>query len=80
MPQLLDTQTPEKIHHEISDKLSKGVSYIDALVEYAKEKNVEIETIAEIVKKSSIIKEKIRTEAIKMKLVKTEQNVNKLCE
>jgi predicted metallo-beta-lactamase superfamily hydrolase len=77
---LLDTQTPEKIHHEISDKLSKGVSYIDALVEYAKEKNVEIETIAEIVKKSSIIKEKIRTEAIKMKLVKTEQNVNKLCE
>ena len=77
---MLDTQTPEKIHHEISDKLSKGVSYIDALVEYAKEKNVEIETIAEIVKKSSIIKEKIRTEAIKMKLVKTEQNVNKLCE
>ena len=77
---MLDTQTPEKIHHEISDKLSKGVSYIDALVEYAKEKNVEIETIAEIVKKSSIIKEKIRTEAIKMKLVKIEQNVNKLCE
>lgn len=77
---MLDTQTPEKIHHEISDKLSKGVSYIDALVEYAKEKNVEIETIAEIVKKSSIIKEKIRTEAIKMKLVKIENNGNKLCE
>lgn len=77
---MIDTQTPEKIHHEISEKLSKGVSYIDALVDYAKEKNVEIETIAEIVKKSSIIKEKIRTEAIKMKLVKIEQNVNKLCE
>lgn len=77
---MIETQTPEKIHHEISDKLSKGVSYIEALVEYAKEKNVEIETIAEIVKKSSIIKEKIRSEAIKMKLVKIESNVNKLCE
>lgn len=77
---MIETQTPEKIHHEISGMLSNGVSYIEALVEYAKTKNIEIETIAEIVKKSSIIKEKIRTEAVIMKMVKKDKNVNKLCD
>ena len=77
---MITTQTPEKLHHEISKMLSTGVSYIDALVEYAKLKNVEIETVAEIVKKSTIMKEKIRSEAVCMKLVKTDNNVNKLCE
>lgn len=77
---MIDTQTPEKLHHEISKMLSTGVSYIDALVEYAKLKNVEIETVAEIVKKSTIMKEKIRSEAVGMKLVKKDNNVNKLCE
>jgi hypothetical protein len=77
---MIDTQTPEKLHHEISKMLSTGVSYIDALVEYAKLKNVEIETVAEIVKKSTIMKEKIRSEAVVMKLVKKDNNVSKLCE
>jgi len=77
---MITTQTPEKLHHEISKMLSTGVSYIDALVEYAKLKNVEIETVAEIVKKSTIMKEKIRSEAVGMKLVKKDNNVNKLCE
>jgi hypothetical protein len=36
---MLSPKTPEKIHHEISDMLSKGVSYIDALIEYAKRNN-----------------------------------------
>ena len=57
-----------------------GVSYIDALVEYSKAKNVEIETIAEIVKKSAVMKEKIRSEAVSMKLVKKDKNDNKLCD
>jgi hypothetical protein len=77
---MIETQTPEKLHHEISKMLSTGVSYIDALVEYAKLKNVEIETVAEIVKKSTIMKEKIRSEAVVMKLVKKDNNVSKLCE
>ena len=55
--------TPDKIHHEISSKLSKGVPYIDALVDFAEKNNLEIETIAQIVKKSSILKEKIKTES-----------------
>lgn len=77
---MIETQTPEKIHFEISKMLSSGVSYIDALVEYSKLKNVEIETIAEIVKKSTVMKEKIRSEAITMKLVKKDKNDNKLCD
>lgn len=65
--------TPDKIHHEISSKLSKGVPYIDALVDFAEKNNLEIETIAQIVKKSSILKEKIRTEAVGLRMVKQEE-------
>ena len=76
---MIETKSADKIHHEISHMISSGVTYIDALVEYSKKYNVEIETLAEIVKKSSIMKEKIRTEAVEMKLVKADKNVNKLC-
>jgi hypothetical protein len=67
---MVDIETPEKIHFAIEKKLSLGSSYIDALIEYAKEKDLEIETVADIVKKSSIIKEKIRTEAATKRLLK----------
>jgi uncharacterized membrane-anchored protein YitT (DUF2179 family) len=77
---MITPRTPEKIHMEIADKLANGVSYIDALVEYARENDLEIETVADIVKKSSIIKEKIRSEAIAMKMVKKDQHdVTELC-
>lgn len=66
---------------EIASKLAKGASYIDALVEYAKENDLEIETVADIVKKSSIIKEKIRSEAVAMRMVKKDQNdLTELCQ
>jgi uncharacterized membrane-anchored protein YitT (DUF2179 family) len=79
--EMIKTRTPEKIHHAIAEKLSKGASYIDALVEYSKENDIEIETIAEIVKKSSVIKEKIRTEAVLLRLMKKEQiDVTQLCD
>lgn len=78
---MIEANTPEKIHHEISKKLANGVSYIDALVDYAKERNVEIETVAEIVKKSTIIKEKIREEAMRMRLVKRDESFSRqLCD
>tara|TARA_Y100000389_G_C17396320_1_gene482734 strand:+ start:353 stop:616 length:264 start_codon:yes stop_codon:yes gene_type:complete len=73
--------TPDKIHHEISRHISQGVPYIDALVDYAEKNNVEIETIAQIVKKSSILREKIRTEAVKLKMVrKDETDLTDICE
>jgi uncharacterized membrane-anchored protein YitT (DUF2179 family) len=77
---MIETQSPEKIHFEISKMLSRGVSYIDAIVEYSKMKNIEIETIAEIVKKSAVLKEKIRSEAIDKRLMKKDKYDNKLCD
>jgi uncharacterized membrane-anchored protein YitT (DUF2179 family) len=77
---MIVTRTAEKIHMEIASKLSNGATYIDALVEYAKENDLEIETVAEIVKKSSILKEKIREEAVAVRMVKKEDNgLVKLC-
>lgn len=77
---MITPRTPENIHMDIADKLAKGATYIDALIEYAKENDLEIETVANIVKKSSIMKEKIRSEAIAMRMVKKEQNdVTELC-
>ena len=60
--------TPEKIHHDISKMIASGVPYIDALIHYAEKNNLEIESIADIVKKSSILKEKVRSEAVDLKM------------
>jgi hypothetical protein len=73
-------RTPEKVHHEIQEMLSKGVNYIDALVEYARINHLEIETVADIVKKSSILKEKVRGEAVQLRMVyDDDQDITKLC-
>lgn len=78
---MIEPRTPEKIHHDIAEKLARGVSYIDALIDYAAKHNLEIETVAEIVKRSQIMKEKIKSEALKMKLVKPDDNApRQLCD
>jgi hypothetical protein len=74
------SMTPEKIHHAISNMIANGVPYIDALVEYAERNNLEIESVADVVKKSSILKEKLRTEAVKLRMVqKDEADLTDLC-
>lgn len=76
-------QTAEKIHFAIEKKLSLGASYIDALVEYSIEHDIEIETVADIAKKSIVIKEKIREEAKERRLLKNNDisdNTKKLFE
>ena len=79
--QVLAPRTPEKVHHEISSMLAKGATYIDALVDYARVNNLEIETVADIVKKSSILKQKVKTEAVNLRLVQSDdQDITKLCE
>lgn len=79
---MIKTRTPDTIHQDISSMLANGVTYIEAIVEYAKVNELEIETVAEIVKKSAVIKEKIRQEAVNMRLVKNEDNrdITKLCQ
>ena len=76
------TMTPEKIHHEISQQISRGVPYIDALVDFAEKNNIEIETVAQIVKKSSILIEKVKSEAVKLRMVKKDEaaDLTNLCE
>lgn len=73
---MITPRTPERVHQEISEMLKNGVPYIDALIEYAKINDLEIESVADIVKKSSILKEKVRTEAENMKMIKREENDN----
>ena len=78
---MLQPRTPDRVHHEIANMLSNGVTYIDALVDYASANNIEIEALAEIVKKSPIMKEKIKDEAVKMRLVRPDDNTSKqLCD
>ena len=77
---MIITLSAEKIHHDIAEMLSRGTTYIEALVEYSKRNEIEIETVAEIVKKSPVIKEKVRTEALRMKLMKRTQDETQLCD
>lgn len=76
--------TPEKIHLAISDQIANGIPYIDALIEYATKNNLEIESVADVIKKSSILKEKIRTEAVNLRMVKKSEDqmvdITTLCE
>ena len=72
-------RSPEKIHLEISEMLKNGTTYIDALCEYARKNEIEIETIADIVKKSSILKD--RTEAVDLRMViRDEPDVTRICD
>jgi predicted aldo/keto reductase-like oxidoreductase len=78
---VINPRTPEKVHHDISYMLQTGVNYVDALVEYARKNDLEIEAVADIVKKSSILKEKVRNEAVKMKMVirEDDKDITELC-
>lgn len=80
---IITPRTPERVHHEIAEMLKKGVDYIDALCFYAEKNNLEIEVVADIVKKSSILKEKVRNDAKRLNLMKKEENddqdITKLC-
>lgn len=77
---IVTPRTPERVHHEISEMLANGVNYIDALVEYARIHDLEIETVADIVKKSTILKEKVRNDAIKMRMVESDdQDITGFC-
>lgn len=60
---------PEEIHKEISKYVNSDVSYIDALVHYASIHDLEIEVLGEIIRRSPIIKSKVRDDAEKLNLV-----------
>ena len=71
---MIKTKNAEKIHLEISKKIKKGGTYIDALIEYSKEHNMEIETLGNIVKKSPIMKTQVKDEAESIRMLKYEKD------
>lgn len=75
---MIKTITAETVHRVIEDKLKRGSSYIDAVVEFAQEQGLEMEQIASIIRRSEILKEKIREEATSLRLVKREPDVTTL--
>lgn len=48
----------------------KNVEYIDAVMYYCERNNLEIETIADIIKQNAALKSKIQAEAESLKMVK----------
>lgn len=59
----------EKIHREIMAYVNKDVTYIDALVHYAEKYEIEIEVLGEMIRKSPVLKSKVRDDAESLNLV-----------
>lgn len=59
----------EKIHREIMSYVNKDVTYIDALVHYAEKYEIEIEVLGEMIRKSPVLKSKVRDDAESLNLV-----------
>jgi predicted aldo/keto reductase-like oxidoreductase len=68
--------TPERIHHAISKMISSGIPYIEAVCAYAETNSIDIEVIAEVIKRSTVLKEKIRCEAVKLRMVKGNDDID----
>lgn len=74
---MIEPLSAEKIHSEILPKLKGGTSFIDALCEYARENELEIEAVAEVVKRSVVLVALIEKEAAALRLVKTKSHSGK---
>lgn len=59
----------EKILVEIQGYVNEEVSYIDALVYYAETNNLEIDLIGEIIRRSPVLKSKVRDDAERLNMV-----------
>lgn len=53
----------EEIMKQISGYVNRDVSFIDALVHYAEENDLEVELVGEIVRRSQVLKSKVREDA-----------------
>ena len=54
------------------DKLAsvKGLTYFDAVMHYCETNNIEVETVASLIKQSAVLKAKIQLEAENLNLVR----------
>ncbi len=60
-----------KFHHDIEEIVKKGSTYIDAIVHWCEVHNLEIEVVAEMIKKDQITKMKLEEEAERLNFLKT---------
>ena len=67
--EILNKLNSEFIMNDIASLISKGVPYIDAVIDYAERHNLEIEVIGEIIKRSPVLKAKIYREAEDLNMV-----------
>jgi len=61
--------TAEVILKEVENYVNKDVTLIDALVHYSEIHNVEIELIGEIIRRSVVLKSKVREQAETLNLM-----------
>lgn len=61
--------TAETILREVEKYVNNDVSLIDALIHYSETNNIEIELVGEIVRRSVILKSKVRDQAEKLNLL-----------
>lgn len=61
--------TAENILREVEGYVNEDVSFIDALVHYSESHNIEIELIGEIIRRSVVLKAKVREHAEKLNLI-----------
>lgn len=59
----------EQILKEISDWINDDVTIMDALIHYADKHDLEIELIGEIVRRSPVLKAKVREDAERIRMV-----------
>jgi hypothetical protein len=63
------TLSAEMILKEVEKYTNKEVSLIDALVHFSEKHDIEIELIGEIVRRSVVLKAKVRNDAEKLNLL-----------
>lgn len=61
--------TPERIMAELTVYMEGGTSAIDALVAFAEDNDIEIQTVGEIVKKNVALKAIVRNDAENLRLI-----------
>ena len=59
----------ENIMKEISRYINEDVTYIEALVVFAEKHDIEVELIGEIVRRSQVLKSRVRYDAEKYNLM-----------
>lgn len=66
---MMEDLKAEEIMCEVVKYVNKEVSFIDALVHYADKHDLEIEMVGEIVRRSQVLKAKVREDAEELNLL-----------